>query len=256
MFKFLSRMFQGNKPTKAIKRLSGTDDNANSLSKAVSTLSEDNSDVLEAFKLSVTMLPKVPLAILKRHGECVESIPASDQSLPPAHAVWLPQLKSEFAFLSAGRTIWSPIGKVPEDGGDILPYLIKVREILERPLPSLSEDMAEALNLLANIKVLAGGRAYEYDESFELIKNDDVIDYFPLVFTDDTHALDLILDEIGSPPHIGLTMNQLLELHAQGYNSTRSMLEAPDNILLSLKGIGKKKLETIRKNLSESKHHS
>jgi len=223
----------------------------NKTTKTTSKISEENKSAFEGYKPSATMQPKTPLAILKRHGECAKSIPASDQSLPPAHATWQLQMKPKYAFLGAGGTIGRPVGKIPADGGDVLPYLIKVREILEQPLSSPQEDMTEALNFLAQIKALAGGRIYEYDESSKLIENDDVIDYFPLIFTDDTHALDLILNEIGAPPHKGLTMNQLLELHAQGYSSTRSMLEAPDDVLLSLKGIGKKKLETIRENLSE-----
>jgi hypothetical protein len=251
MFKFLSRMFQGEKSTQAVKSSLDIDRHTNNLTKTISKLSEENKSVLEGFKLSATMLPKTPLALLKRHGECAESIPKNDRSLSPAHGAWLPQLRPGLAFLSAGGTIWSPVGDVPKDGGDVLPYLIKVREILEQPLSSPLEDMTEALNLLVKIKALAGGCVYEYDENFKLIENDDVVDYFPLVFGDDKRALDLILDEIGAPTRNGLTVSHLLELHEKGYNSVMSMLEAPENILLALKGIGKKKLETIRKNLPE-----
>jgi len=228
MFKSLSGLFQGKKEARR---------------------AEENSDVLEGFKLSATMLPKTPLAILKRHGECAKSIPESDKSLSPAHVIWLSQLKSEYAALSSGGTMWSPVGHVPEDGGDLLPYLIKVREIIEQPLSSPSEDVTEALTRLAKIKALVGGRAYKYDENYQLIENNDVIDYFPMVFVDDKRALDLILDEIGAPSRHGLTVNHVLELHAKGCNSIMSMLEAPDDVLLSLSGVGKKKLEAIRKNL-------
>jgi len=213
--------------------------------------SGENDSVLEGYKLSATMLPKTPLAILKRHGECAETIPENDRSLSPAHGSWLSQLRPGLAFLSAGRTIWSPVGDVPKDGGDILPYLIKVREILEQPLSLPFEDITEALSLLAKIKALPGGRVYEYDKNHAPIENNSVIDYFPMVFVDDKHALDLILDEISAPSRNGLTVNHLLELHAKGYKSVMSMLEAPEDVLLSLKGIGKKKLETIRKNLPD-----
>jgi len=220
-----------------------------SLTKTIAKLSKENSDVLEGFKLGATMLPKTPLAILKRHGECAKSIPESDKSLSPAHGIWLPQLASKFAFFSKGGSMWSPIGNVPEDGGDLLPYLIKVREIIEQPLSSPSKGVTEALTRVAKIKALPGGRAYKYDENYQLIENNDVIDYFPMVFVDDKRALDFILDEIGAPSRNGLTVKHILELHAKGYNSIVSMLEAPDDVLLSVSGIGKKKLEAIRKNL-------
>jgi len=85
------------------------------------------------------------------------------------------------------------------------------------------------------------------------IENNSVIDYFPMVFVDDKHALDLILGEIGAPNHDGLTVSHLLELHKKGYKSVMTMLEASDDTLLSLKGVGKNKLETIRKNLPATK---
>jgi len=221
----------------------------NNLTKSVSKLSEENSDILDGFKLSAIMLPKTPLAILKRHGECAEIIPENDRSLSPVHGSWLPQLASEFTFLNNGKTMWSPVGNVPEDGGDLLPYLIKVRETIEQPLSSPSADVTEALTRLAKIKALPGGRAYKYDEKHQLIENNDVIDYFPMVFVDDKRALDFILDEIGALSRNGLTVKHILELHAKGYNSIMSMLEAPDDVLLSVSGIGKKKLDVIRKNL-------
>jgi len=169
--------------------------------------------------------------------------------LKEPHGIWLPQLASKFAFFSKGGSMWSPIGNVPEDGGDLLPYLIKVREIIEQPLSSPSKGVTEALTRVAKIKALVGGRAYKYDENYQLIENNDVIDYFPMVFVDDKRALDFILDEIGAPSRNGLTVKHILELHAKGYNSIVSMLEAPDDVLLSVSGIGKKKLEAIRKNL-------
>jgi len=38
------------------------------------------------------------------------------------------------------------------------------------------------------------------------------------------------------------------DLHALGYGSILEMVQAPDDVLLSLKGIGKKRLEKIRTN--------
>lgn len=216
---------------------------------SISNISEENADVLEGYRLSVSMLPNTPLAILKRHGECAATIPEKDCSLSPAHAIWALQLKTEFSFLSKGSTCWSPVGRIPKDGGDFLPYLISVRNILEQPLTTSSSDFSEALNRLAKIKTLAGGRVLKFDENHAQIESNDIIDYFPLVFKDDKNALNFILDEIGAPSHNGFTMEHLLELHKKGHSSITDMLTVSDDILLSLKGIGKKKLEVIRKNL-------
>ena len=90
-------------------------------------------DITDGFELCVTMQVSVPLHILIRHGEQTQKIPDSDSSLSPAHAIWVPKVKG-LDFLDKGASMASPLGYIPCDGGELLPYLCQARRIIELPL--------------------------------------------------------------------------------------------------------------------------
>jgi hypothetical protein len=108
-------------------------------------------NVTDGFKLCVTMQSNVPLSTLKRHGEKAEVIPKSDLNLSLAHAVWVPAAKKEFDFLDEGASMASAIGYVPKDGGALLDYLCKSRDIIEAKL-ELSKDLFQSFKRIDALK--------------------------------------------------------------------------------------------------------
>jgi hypothetical protein len=241
MFKFLSKLFKG-----------GESRSKSPTRKCAETLAKNNKDIVNGFRLSVTMLPCVSLKLLRRHGEIAKSIPIEDANLSSGDALWLPMLDERFRFLSEGQTMWSPVGHIPTDGAEILQYLIAAREIIESPLPQPLSEISEALARLEKIKSLPGGPRYSTDDDYRTIKSNEIESYFPLFFGDDNKALSLLLMEFDAPSHDGLSYEHILELHAKGYNSIFEILNASDEVLLALKGVGEKKLDKIRANLSIS----
>lgn len=82
-------------------------------------------------------------------------------------------------------------------------------------------------------------------------------DYLQKLFENSQNKLlEFVLQEFGVPSHKGLKIDHLKQLSDIGYSSLSEMLEAPDDVLLSLKGIGPSKLKTIRENnkMIESAH--
>lgn len=102
---------------------------------------EDNSDIISGLEFCATMQLRTPLRVLLHHGEIHKGL----SSLPPQYAydssegIWVPKPKS-FAERGIDRpqiplgTMASDIGQVPEDGGDYLPCLIKIRSVVEANL--------------------------------------------------------------------------------------------------------------------------
>jgi hypothetical protein len=246
MFKFLSKLIKG----------SETGDESVSR-KSVEHLAKDNKDIVNSFQLTVTMLPRVPLKLLRRHGEIQKSIPKDDANLSSGDAIWLPVLDEKFKVLSEGGTMWSPAGHIPTDGAEVLQYLIAARKIIEAPLPQPLNEISEALLRLGKIKSLPGGPRYGTDDKYRLVKSEEIQDYFPLFFGDENKALSLLLMALGAPNYNALSFDHILEMHEKGYNSISEILNSPDEVLLALKGVGKKKLGKIRENLpSPSKDES
>lgn len=241
MFKFLSKL---------IKR-ADTDDKS-ATQRSVEKLAKDNKDIIRSFRLSVTMRPRVSLKLLRRHGEIRKTIPKDDANLSPDDAIWLPVLDEKFKFSSKGAEIWSPAGNIPTDGAEVLQYLIALREIVEAPLPQPLDDLTEALLRLEKIKSLPRGPQYKTNGDGRKVRSEVMVDYFPMFFRDDERALRLLLTEFSAPSYDGLSYDHILELHAKGYNSVNEILNATDEVLLSLKGVGKKKLDKIRENLLSS----
>jgi len=209
-------------------------------------LAEDNKDIVSGFEFCATMNPNVPLKILNRHCEFSEKIPDSDNNLTSAHGTWLPVISNSYIreTLSRGQSMASPIGQIPSDGGDLLPYLKAARRIIEAPLATPDNEISEALSRVDAIKQLRGGKTYERVE-IDLQESADTVDYFSKVFQNDDSCLSLLLYEIGHGLG-GLTIKNIRHLHAQGYNTVRSMMNAPDEVLLNTPGIGKAKLSKIR----------
>ena len=219
---------------------------------SIQELAKENSDIVTAYKLSVTMSPSTPLKYLNRHGERRSSIPEEEKSADLPYLVWLPEVSDEFAFLERGATMSSAVGSIPRDGGDFLAFLVELRKIVERSRePSLSE-LDDVHMRAAEIPRINCGYGYGHDADFNVIKYTKETgrdNYYQILSRGDSEwAFDFVLQELASCTHNGLTLRHIKQLHQRGFGSILEIVEAPDDVLLSLKGIGKKKLERIRAN--------
>jgi len=181
-------------------------------------------DSVEGLEFTATLQLRTPLSILTKHGE----IHKDRKSPPPAYAkegwegVWVPKLDSVYDFLKEGATMSSDIGPIPVDGGDFLPFLISVREVVETdaPVRERRKNLRELLDRTKwpNYVAACGG-------------TDKIIDqFFPS-----------LLKSIG-----GLTQAAIQQLDQAGLNTAAALVAASDEALLEVKGVGPAKLKGIR----------
>lgn len=115
------------------------------LNMTVHQFADQSSVVINGYRFSATLQPTVPLKYLCRHGEISPNIPDEEKEMISPYFIWLPEIESKYSFLSEGCTISSSIGPIDPDGGNFLPFLIALREILERPRDLKTTDYADAL---------------------------------------------------------------------------------------------------------------
>ena len=154
------------------------------------------------------------------------------------NCIWVPKLKDKFGFLEGGGTMSSSIGPIPEDGGTFLPFLIKLRRIVESPYHL--DDYTAAKEKAKDILKLGESCG---DANLFLQK---------LYQNSESNVFEFVLTETAEHTFKGLSFRHMEDLYTKGYSSVRSMLSAPESILLSLPGIGKAKLKKIRSNLGVS----
>ncbi|MFT5420316.1 MAG: hypothetical protein ACI9D5_001060 [Candidatus Endobugula sp.] len=233
MFKFIKKIFLPAKETAVESARQATGEPA-----------DRNRDLVIGYKLSVTMNLGTPLNLLKRHNEIANNATGIDAS----HGIWTHQLDSHFDFLDQGASMASAIGSTPLNGGDFLPYLIGVREIIEKENKDVP-DIIDAFDKCKKVRQLPHGHTYNLIDGF-IKESDGLVDYFDILFQTEEKLFEHIIVDISKHEYKGLTVQHIIALNEQGFNSIESILNAPDKVLLSLKGIGNKKLATIRKNLS------
>jgi hypothetical protein len=160
------------------------------------------STVIIGYRFSATCQPTTPLTYLERHGETAEFVPDREQEAVNRFYRWLPELKSKYAFLSKGRTMSSSVGYIDPDGGEFLPFLIALRNIVERPLTSDQTDYQHALAKVDEL--LALGRS----------SLTNAADYFQKLFSGPNNdLLSFVLREQGSPSYDGLSIQHLEQLN-------------------------------------------
>lgn len=181
-------------------------------------------DIITGVMFSATLQLRTPLRIIQRHQEIFTGL-----GVPPAiadeawHGLWLPMTKSTFDFLHTGATVSSDIGPIPRDGGAYLKFLLTIRSIVERH--DTASQRRENLNqVLVDAKWEAfvtklGGRTA-------------IINGFFPRFVSTLPGLQ------------GATVDELIQA---GLKTPAAIAAAPDERLLTIKGIGQNKLKKLRK---------
>lgn len=191
-----------------------------------------NSDIIKGLRFSGTLQLRTPLRVLLRHNEIHADRGAAPSEI--AHeqweGIWLPAVFDG----PPGGSMASDIGPILVTGGDYLPFLIRVRAIVEAIVEandSIVHRIEELRKLLAqpawqNIVDLSGPRGLTKNKN-----TDWIVDYFFPSF-------------VKTIPKITHTQkNKLLRL---GLSNPNKMAAASDETLLSIKDIGHEKLRAIR----------
>ncbi|MFZ6773065.1 hypothetical protein ACO0LB_10165 [Undibacterium sp. SXout7W] len=181
--------------------------------------------IFNGVQFSATMQLRTPLRVLLHHGEIHSKMPDDIIIRSQWEGIWLPATKtfSELGInmLEPEGIMASQIGYIPSNGGYYLPFLIRVREIVET-VNSVEWRIAELKTLLAEQIFVdpinsSGGISA-------------VIDYFFPLFI--------------------YTLPGLTELHRKkmidlDLLTPRKILDEGSPHLLAMKGIGHKKLNDI-----------
>lgn len=186
-----------------------------------------NDDIIKGLEFCATMRLRTPLRVLLRHGE----IHTNPNTKPPKIAmemwegIWTTKTQT---YRELGIDIDEPqgtcasdIGQIPQAGGEYLKFLIEVRKIVE-----LDESIENRIEKLREMPMVSDWKTYvEKHGGIETISGR----FFP--------------EFIDTIPKISATIDELSEL---GLETPNRIAAAPDETLLSIKGIGQSKLKTIR----------
>lgn len=187
---------------------------------------KSNQDIYDGLRFSATMQLRTPLRVLLWHGKSH----TDKNTEPPKIAIemwegmWLPKLRT---FRELGVDIDEPPSTMASHIGPIcpqeyLPFLIAVREIVERP------ESIECRSQLLRAKLK--------DEPYRMYVDkhggiEEIMDYFFPRFVDTIPAI---------------ASAAISELSRLGLDTPNRIAIATDETLLGIKGIGQAKLKAIR----------
>ena len=133
-------------------------------------LAKQNPGLISGWRLSVTLQPGTPLRWLLRHGEVNEGVSCPSEEIAASFAEWMPIVKTweelGIALEESSPTMASAVGQIPIDGGDLLPFLIKYRLIVElvpisqrgRQIRRLKADYPDFSHLIEQANRPAAGK--------------------------------------------------------------------------------------------------
>lgn len=187
-----------------------------------------NEDIITGWRFCATLQMRTPLAILQEHNRLVPATPAGPPQLTNEmwQGIWVPDLGSDWDFLSEGASMASEVGAIPRDGGDYLPFLIAVRKI--------SEGEATVAGKEAALRALTKERG-PHGTPYSKFRSADAL-------------VDQVLPKAIHLLPIPRPVRE--DLLAAGYTTLARIQAASDAALLSVKGLGPKSLANIRKFLA------
>lgn len=188
-----------------------------------------DSPFIQQYQLIASMQLQTPHRILQLHGKTIlKDDPLLELPIQSNHGVWLPVPPSLFIDnkelnLPVLSEVASEIGPISSSGGKFLRFLLSIRSIAERQasidkrVQSLKEEMSSE----------------HWQDIVKKMKGmDGIIDrLFPFF--------------VNSIPKIPQHLTESLK--AKGLTNPKKILEAEDEELLSIKGIGPARLAAIKK---------
>lgn len=190
------------------------------------SLIASSGDLITGWRYSATIQMRTPLRILRQHGQKVGT--SNGQPIEPEmqHGIWVPVLNT-FGSLGVDLpemewTMASEVGYIPADGGQYLQFLLAVRQVVEAP-GTVPERLAQLRAELAKP---------EWAEFIAQLNGREAIyaRFFPA-----------FIETIS-----GLQAETVAALWAAELTTPRTLAEASDARLRSIKGIGPAKLKAIR----------
>jgi hypothetical protein len=185
-----------------------------------------NDDIIKGLEFVATLQLRTPLRVLLRHGETHTDINTEPPKIIKEmwEGIWVTKTKTyrelgvDVGEMAPG-THASDVGQVIPD--DYIPFLIAIRKIVE-----LNEPIENRINKLREMPILDEWKTY-VDKHWGI---EAIIErFFP--------------EFVATIPKISAAIDELSEL---GLETPNRIAAAPDETLLSIKGIGQSKLKTIR----------
>jgi hypothetical protein len=187
----------------------------------------ENQDIVHGLQFAATMQLRTPLRVLKRHGEIHSDIHTKPEQIAKEmwEGIWLPKLAT-WRELGIDEdemdesTIASNIGQIK--ASEYLPFLISVREIVET-----NESIDSRINMMRKKPMTGIWKTY-------VVKHggiDEIINQFFPRF-------------INTIPKLNKTT--IDELSRLGIFTANKLEAASDSSLMSINGIGKAKLKSMR----------
>jgi len=218
MFKFIRNIFR--KTTKVPDRKEPFLKTKKPLS--MEEMYPENADILKGLKFIAVLNPQTPLKYLNYDGTIKTILTQEDSVIPGKFGSFSPQVEDVFKLNISGRTRASYSGPVPEDGGRALPALKEIRAIIE-------SKCEKATSLVA---------------AFDKIKKIENLKY--KIITGDECVM-FVIEELHGKKIPHLTASHYRKLLSMGILGIQDICTTNEEVLLSLKGIGPKKLESILK---------
>lgn len=223
IFSFLSKLLHGSKSSQEIPERPFIA----SYSESVQTVGDlqdkpmsawSNGDIVKCLRFSATLQLRIPLRVLRRHGESHSN---PDTAPPPIalnqwEGMWMPQVFND----PYDGEMASDVG--PVRANDYLPFLLAIREVIEAH-GSIEHRIAR----------LRGMHIENCQKCF-LERHggiEGIIDSFFPAFASTIPSIN---------------RETVFELNALGLNTANRLSAATDKTLLAIKGIGPSKLVKIR----------
>ena len=123
--------------------------------------------VLKGLRFTATLKLDTPLDILRHHGELHQG-PAEDAPTygGPADGIWIPEVDWDRVGLTPppDATMWTPVGHVPPDGGNVLPFLTQFRKVVEGE--GTTEEKIDALKEMMRSSPEFGALGRQFEPGF------------------------------------------------------------------------------------------
>ena len=188
-----------------------------------------NQDVIKGMEFIATMQLRTPLRVLLRHGEIHTNIETEMPKIAMAmwEGIWVPKTVLSNYFPSGTHA--SSIGQIM--AGDYLPFLISIRKIVE-----LNDSIVSRIGKLREMLSVCNWQEFlgKHGGIEKIIGN-----FFPR-----------FIDTI--PKITDATISELARLRLDTPNRIAA---ATDAMLLSIKGVGRAKLQEIREHCADIAEH-
>lgn len=187
--------------------------------------------LLKGLRFCATLRLDTPLAILRHHGELYEGpVDEAPAYGGPAEGTWVPEVDWDRVGLTPppDGTMWTPVGQVPPDGGEVLPFLKRFREVVESG--GTTDEKLDALTRMMRSSPEVRDLGTRFDEDF---------------------PESWFWKQLQVVPGVGL--NAARKLFDAGFRDLDALESAEPESLKAVRGVGPKIVDQIQRFLADTR---